>query len=61
VGAGDAFAGGVLYGLTHGLSRTQAARWGNYVASRVVQIYGARLEESPAEKLNEVVGEPTDP
>ena len=46
VGAGDAFAGGVLYGLTHGYSPLQAARWGNYLASRVVMIRGARLDRS---------------
>src|SRR5690606_18189245 len=32
VGAGDAFSGGVLYGLTHGYSPQQAARWGHYIA-----------------------------
>jgi sugar/nucleoside kinase (ribokinase family) len=51
VGAGDAFAGGVLYGIANGLDREAAARWGNYVASRVVQIYGARLEESIADQV----------
>jgi len=33
VGAGDAFAGGVLYGLTNNLTTAQAARWGNYLGS----------------------------
>jgi sugar/nucleoside kinase (ribokinase family) len=42
-GAGDSFAAGVLYGLTHGYSPEKAARWGNYVASRVVQEVGPRL------------------
>lgn len=56
VGAGDAFAGGVLYGLTNGLGNDDAARWGNYVASRVVEIYGARLEESLADKVDKVLG-----
>ncbi|TGN19483.1 adenosine kinase [Leptospira idonii] len=42
-GAGDAFAAGVLYGLTHGFSPKKAARWGNYVASRIVQEVGPRL------------------
>ena len=55
VGAGDAFAGGVLYGLTNGLDYSAAARWGNYVASRVVQIYGARLEEPLADQVDKVV------
>lgn len=46
VGAGDAFAGGTLYGLTNGLSPTQSAKWGNYIASRVVEQIGPRLEGS---------------
>ena len=46
VGAGDAFAGGVLFGLARGYAATQAARWGNFLASRVVTIHGARYPES---------------
>lgn len=42
-GAGDAFAAGVLYGLTQGYSAQKAARWGNYVASRIVCEVGPRL------------------
>jgi sugar/nucleoside kinase (ribokinase family) len=45
VGAGDAFAGGTLYGLTHGMRPTQAAKWGNYFASRVVEQIGPRLND----------------
>ncbi|NEQ40688.1 MAG: adenosine kinase [Okeania sp. SIO3I5] len=55
VGAGDAFAGGVLYGLTHGYQPTQAARWGNYLASNVVQIQGPRLEGSWADKVEQII------
>ena len=55
VGAGDAFAGGVLYGLTNGLDYVEAARWGNYVASRVVQVYGARLEETLSGQVDKVL------
>ncbi|MGD1712589.1 adenosine kinase [Dapis sp. BLCC M172] len=55
VGAGDAFAGGVLYGLTHGYQPIQAARWGNYLASNVVQIQGPRLEGSWADKVQQIV------
>jgi sugar/nucleoside kinase (ribokinase family) len=55
VGAGDAFAGGVLFGLTNGLSATKAARWGHYLASMVVQIHGPRLEGSQAHLLNQVI------
>lgn len=55
VGAGDAFAGGVLFGLTHGFTAVQAARWGNYLGSQVVQIYGPRLEDSQADRIDEVI------
>lgn len=54
-GAGDAFAGGVLYGLSNGLSSVESARWGNYVASCVVQVKGARQESSLADKVADVV------
>lgn len=47
VGAGDAFAGGVLYALTHGYDAKTAARWGNRLASKVVEIQGPRLSEIP--------------
>ncbi|MBO1351266.1 MAG: adenosine kinase [Hormoscilla sp. GUM202] len=56
VGAGDAFAGGVLFGLTHGYSAIKSARWGNYLGSQVVQRYGPRLEGSQANKLAEIMG-----
>ena len=55
VGAGDAFAGGVLYGLTHGYQPTQAALWGNYLASNVVQIQGPRLEGSWSDKVQQII------
>lgn len=55
VGAGDAFAGGVLFGIAQGYSYTQAARWGNYLASQVVQIQGPRLEGFWADKFQQVV------
>lgn len=55
VGAGDAFAGGVLYGLTNGLTAQQAARWGNYLGSEVVKIHGPRLPQSQAAKLSEII------
>lgn len=54
VGAGDAFAGGVLFGLAKGMGGLQAARWGNYMASRVVSITGPRLPESMSDKIEEV-------
>ncbi|MEO1375840.1 MAG: adenosine kinase [Cyanobacteria bacterium J06635_10] len=56
VGAGDSFAGGVLYGLTNGLDAQKAARWGNYLASCIVQVHGARLDKSMADKIPEIIG-----
>ncbi|MDJ0554780.1 MAG: adenosine kinase [Microcoleaceae cyanobacterium MO_207.B10] len=55
VGAGDAFAGGVLFGITQGFSPTQAARWGNYLASEVVKIQGPRLEGFWADKVQQII------
>jgi sugar/nucleoside kinase (ribokinase family) len=55
VGAGDAFAGGVLYGLSHGFSPTKAARWGNYLASRVVEINGPRLHKPVADQVATII------
>ena len=55
VGAGDAFAGGTLFGITHGYSATQAGRWGNYLGSECVKIQGPRLEVSYVDKVAEVI------
>lgn len=55
VGAGDAFAGGVLYGLTQGYTAQQAAKWGNYLGSCIVQVHGPRLEEKPAKHIDEII------
>jgi sugar/nucleoside kinase (ribokinase family) len=55
VGAGDAFAGGVLFGLARGWPATQAARWGNFLASRVVAINGPRLPASLRDQMDGVL------
>ncbi len=55
VGAGDAFAGGVLYGLSRGITSARAARWGNWLAGQVVAKTGPRLEGSQAERLDAVL------
>lgn len=54
-GAGDAFAAGVLHGLTHGLSPQESARWGNYLASETVQFTGARLHETRKHMLEKII------
>jgi fructokinase len=43
-GAGDAFAGAFLYGITRGQDAVRAARLANLAASKVVSRYGPRLE-----------------
>lgn len=55
VGAGDAFAGGVLYGLTNGLDPQQSARWGNYFAAQVVAKFGPRLDDSIAGEMQRAI------
>lgn len=44
-GAGDMYAGGVLYGITNGLSWRQSGRIGSAAAARIVAQLGARLSE----------------
>ena len=49
-GAGDQYAAGVLYGITHGLSLQDAARLGNLCAGEVISHIGPR----PAVNLREL-------
>lgn len=56
VGAGDAFAGGVLYGITNGHSAATSAKWGNYFAAQVVSKFGPRLDGSMKDQLASVIG-----
>ena len=55
-GAGDSFAGAALFGLTNGMTAAQAAKWGNYFASRVVEHIGARLPMDMKDHVKSVVG-----
>lgn len=45
-GAGDVYAGGFLYGLTHGRTLGTCALIGNIAASEIISHYGARAEVS---------------
>ena len=45
-GAGDQFAAGFLYGLTHGKGLAQSGRLGSLAAAEVLSHYGARPETS---------------
>ena len=44
VGAGDIYAGSVLYGLSHDMSAKDAARFGNFAAAHLVERVGPRLQ-----------------
>ena len=43
VGAGDMYAGAVLYGIVHGLSWAKAGKLGSLAAAKLVTAYGARM------------------
>ena len=51
-GAGDSFAGGVLFGITHGFDLETAAKLGSYAAAQVVSRYGPRLERPLAGQID---------
>jgi sugar/nucleoside kinase (ribokinase family) len=49
-GAGDLYAAGVLFGITHGQSLAEAGRRGSTAAAEVIGHYGAR----PAQRLSDL-------
>jgi sugar/nucleoside kinase (ribokinase family) len=51
VGAGDMYAGGVLYGITNGLDWAKAGRLGSLASSRVVTTLGARMATTDVRSL----------
>ncbi|RMG42992.1 MAG: adenosine kinase [Candidatus Dadabacteria bacterium] len=53
-GAGDAFAGTFLYGLVTGQSAYDSARAGCFIASKVIEHLGARLQTGVKELWNEL-------
>lgn len=53
-GAGDMYAGGLLYGITNGMSWRQAGHLASHAAARIVEQMGARLERKfTAEEIEE--------
>lgn len=51
-GAGDLWASGFLYGLTHGLSLENSARLGCKVGSEVVQVLGAVIPDAGWDRIH---------
>lgn len=54
-GAGDMYAAGLLYGLTHGLSLEKTGVLASYVAAEVVGKLGPRLDTLDAEAVAKIV------
>lgn len=54
-GAGDMYAAGFLYGITHGYPPDKAGRLGSFAASKIVAQFGARLKESPDAIRDEIL------
>ena len=51
VGAGDMYAGAVLYGITHGMSFVEAGRLGSLASARLVTSLGPRLKTAETRAL----------
>lgn len=57
-GAGDMYAGALLYGITAGMSWRQAGHLASHAAARIVSQLGARLEDKfTADEVRELVAE----
>jgi sugar/nucleoside kinase (ribokinase family) len=51
VGAGDMYAGGVLYGITNGMDWASAGRLGSLASAKLVTTLGARMETMAVRSL----------
>ncbi|UFP95366.1 adenosine kinase [Gloeobacter morelensis] len=56
-GAGDMYAAGLLYGLTHDLSISATGRLASYLAARVVAQLGPRLDAIDPQVVEELLAE----
>lgn len=55
-GAGDNYAAGALYCLTHNMSPIQAGILGSFLSAKVVKGFGPRLQESMAHLIPDILG-----
>jgi sugar/nucleoside kinase (ribokinase family) len=54
-GAGDLYAAGFLFGMANGLSLDKCGRIGSLVSSQVVEVLGAKMNDSTWTKINQQV------
>ena len=55
-GAGDMYAAGFLYGITNGYSTKEAGLIASYSAAKIVEVMGARLNNSIRAEIKEKFG-----
>ena len=53
-GAGDIYTAGFLYGLLNGLNLETSGKIASFIASKVVEIKGARLDKMPIDEINKL-------
>jgi len=58
LGAGDLFASGFLYSITHGHSLTESGYLGCYASTKVIQQVSARLTEDFSPSISTIMGGP---
>lgn len=54
-GAGDIYTAGFLYGLLNGLDLEASGKVASFIASKVVEVKGARLDKMPIEEINNLL------
>jgi len=54
-GAGDAFAAGFLYGLTHGKELDQCGNIGSVLAGKVIEVVGAKMDASKWKEIDQLI------
>ncbi len=54
-GAGDTYTAGFLYGLLNNLDLEASGKIASFIASKVVEVKGARLDKMPIEEINKLI------
>jgi len=56
-GAGDAYAGGFIYGISHGLNVKTSARIASYVAAQVVASHDSMIKRNLQQEIKNIIKE----